>query len=46
MALYECEVCGYQYDESKEGTAWADLPDEWVCPVCDAARENFKLVES
>ena len=28
MAVYRCDVCDYLYDEEKEGTAWADLPDD------------------
>ena len=46
MAVYECEVCGYQYDEEMEGTTWEELPDDWVCPVCDTERENFSQVDS
>ena len=35
---YICSICGYVYDETSEGTAFADLPDSWVCPLCRAAR--------
>jgi len=41
MAVYECEVCGYEYDEHAEGVKWKDLPDDWVCPVCGVTKENF-----
>ncbi len=41
MAVYKCEVCGYEYDEEREGTSFEDLPDDWVCPVCDAPKVNF-----
>ncbi len=44
MEKYQCEVCGYIYDEEKEGTKWEDLPDNWVCPVCGAAKTSFKKV--
>ena len=44
MARYECSVCGYVYDESKEDTPWADLPHDWTCPVCAAAKAQFELV--
>lgn len=37
-----CEVCGYVYDEEKEGMTFADLPEDWVCPVCGASKEMFK----
>ena len=33
---YVCSVCGYVYDEAKEGKAFAELPDSWVCPLCGA----------
>ncbi|NMC42920.1 MAG: FMN-binding glutamate synthase family protein [candidate division Zixibacteria bacterium] len=46
MAVYKCDVCDYCYDESKEGVQWADLPDDWVCPVCGSAKAYFKLVGS
>jgi thiamine pyrophosphate-dependent acetolactate synthase large subunit-like protein/nitrite reductase/ring-hydroxylating ferredoxin subunit/rubredoxin len=42
MARYECTVCGYVYDEDSEGTAWADLADDWVCPVCGAGMDDFE----
>jgi rubredoxin len=45
MARYECTVCGYIYDEEKEGKKWEELPDDWVCPVCRAAKSSFKFLE-
>jgi len=24
---------------------FADLPDDWVCPMCGAAKEDFELIE-
>lgn len=38
---YKCTVCGYIFDEEKEGKKFADLPDDWVCPVCGSAKEDF-----
>lgn len=38
---YVCPICGYVYDEGKEGAAFADLPDSWVCPLCGAAKKAF-----
>ncbi|MBF0381089.1 MAG: rubredoxin, partial [Magnetococcales bacterium] len=26
------------------GTAWDDLPDDWVCPECDAGKEDFSKI--
>ncbi|NQT17285.1 MAG: rubredoxin [Planctomycetes bacterium] len=44
MARYQCSVCGYVYDEDREGTRWAALPDAWKCPVCGAAKSSFELL--
>lgn len=41
MARYECSVCGFIYDEEKEGKKWEELPDDWGCPVCGAAKSAF-----
>ena len=45
MAAYICAVCDTVYDEDKEGVKWDDLPDDWVCPVCDYPKSMFKLAE-
>lgn len=44
MAKYRCTVCNYVYDEEKEGKKFADLPDEWVCPVCGVPKSAFVLL--
>lgn len=44
MAKYRCTVCNYIYDEVKEGRKFADLPKEWVCPVCGAPKSAFVLL--
>lgn len=41
---YRCGLCSYIYDESMEPTAWEDLPDDWVCPVCGSPKSGFALV--
>ena len=46
MAVYECSVCGYIYDESKEEVPWLDLPESWVCPLCDTEKRFFKIKQS
>jgi rubredoxin len=46
---YTCEVCGYVYDEEEgdlengidPGTKWEDLPEDFVCPLCGAEKEEF-----
>jgi len=46
MARYECSVCGFIYDEEKEGKKWEALPDDWVCPVCGANQSSFRRLEA
>jgi flavin reductase (DIM6/NTAB) family NADH-FMN oxidoreductase RutF/rubredoxin len=49
MAKYKCLVCGYVYDPAKgdpdggiaAGTPFEKIPDNWVCPVCGAAKSQF-----
>jgi flavin reductase (DIM6/NTAB) family NADH-FMN oxidoreductase RutF/rubredoxin len=53
MKKYECSVCGYVYDPAEgdpengiaPGTAFEDLPDDWVCPICAATKEDFREVD-
>ncbi len=53
MAKYECTVCGYIYDPElgdsegkiKPGTPFAEIPDDWVCPVCGATKDKFERVK-
>ena len=43
MAVYRCMVCGYEYDEEKEGVPFSELD---ACPMClQPAPESFELVE-
>lgn len=42
---YECDVCGYVYDESEEGMSFEDLPDDWTCPLCGAGKEEFTEIK-
>ena len=37
---YVCSICGYVYDEA-ENKPWAELPDDWKCPLCGAAKSDF-----
>lgn len=39
---YVCRICGYVYDDAKEKVPFADLPDDWKCPLCGAAKSDFK----
>jgi glutamate synthase domain-containing protein 2/rubredoxin len=45
MAKYRCRLCQYEYNEKTEGIFFDDLPMDWVCPVCGAAKSEFDLVE-
>jgi len=38
---FECTACGYIYDEADEDVRFADLPDDWVCPVCGSEKSDF-----
>ncbi|OHD14454.1 MAG: High molecular weight rubredoxin [Spirochaetes bacterium GWD1_27_9] len=50
MAKYVCTVCGYVYDPAigdpdsgiKAGTAFEDIPDDWVCPTCGVGKDSFE----
>lgn len=52
MAKYVC-VCGYVYDEAEgapeegiaAGTKFADIPDDWICPVCGLGKSAFSPEE-
>ncbi len=49
MAKYVCNVCGYVYDEAEgyadggidAGTKWADVPEDFVCPLCGVGKDEF-----
>ncbi|MBQ2713256.1 MAG: rubredoxin [Clostridia bacterium] len=51
-SIYVCQICGYSYDPAvgdeangiAPGTPFADLPDDWVCPLCGVGKENFQEV--
>lgn len=44
MNQYICTICGYIYDEEKNGK-WDELPDDWKCPICGAGKDAFKIQE-
>jgi len=49
---YRCTVCGWVYDPElgdtdggiAPGTPFDKVPDDWVCPVCGAAKSAFEKV--
>jgi len=50
---YSCIPCGYIYDpaqgdpegEIEPGTAFDDLPDDWICPLCGVGKDMFEPIE-
>lgn len=45
MKRYRCLMCGYIYDETKEGAKFTDLPDSWTCPMCGVPKSMFEEIE-
>ncbi|MEM2925178.1 MAG: rubredoxin [Methanocellales archaeon] len=53
MAKWKCSICGYIYDPAigdpdgniPIGTAFEDLPADWVCPICGAPKDAFEEVK-
>jgi len=53
MKKYKCTVCSYIYDPVQgdpdnnvaPGTAFEDIPNDWVCPECGVSKEDFEPVE-
>lgn len=53
MKKYVCDVCGWIYDPEvgdpeggiAPGTAFEDIPDDWVCPLCGVGKDDFSPVE-
>jgi len=50
---YVCDVCGYVYDPAEgdpdngvtAGTPFDQIPEDWVCPLCGASKEDFSPEE-
>jgi len=42
LYTYSCNNCGKEYDESKMGVLFKDLPDNFKCPGCKGPKEEFK----
>ena len=53
MKKYVCDVCGYIYDPAEgdpdngvaAGTAFEDIPESWVCPLCGVGKDQFSVEE-
>ena len=54
MKKYICTVCSYIYDPAvgdpdggiAPGTAFEDIPEDWVCPLCGVGKEDFESQDS
>lgn len=52
MKKWQCVVCGFIYDEAlglpdegiAPGTAWEDVPEDWLCPDCGVGKMDFEMV--
>lgn len=50
MKKYVCTLCTWEYDPEvgvpeagiAPGTAFEDLPEDFVCPVCMAGKDAFE----
>ena len=53
MKKYVCNICGYEYDPAAgdpecriaPGTAFEDIPADWVCPVCGVGKDDFSPLD-
>ncbi len=53
MQKYKCEICGYIYDpavgdsesEITQGTAFEDIDESWVCPICGSKKFDFSPLQ-
>ncbi len=51
MLVHVCELCGYTYNpkngdlenDIEENTDFEDLPEDWVCPLCGASKDDFSV---
>lgn len=49
MEQWKCDICGYIYNpetgdpegDIPAGTSFEELPENWMCPVCGAGKEEF-----
>jgi rubredoxin len=49
MERFKCVVCGYIYDPAEgdpegdipPGVEFKDLPEDYICPICGAGKEDF-----
>lgn len=52
MRSWQCFFCGFIYHEAEglpdegitPGTAWDDIPDDFICPECGASKADFEML--
>jgi rubredoxin len=52
MDRYKCKICGYVYDPVQgdpdggiqSGTPFAEIRDDWTCPICGALKSEFERI--
>ncbi|MBM4145173.1 MAG: rubredoxin [Nitrospira sp.] len=42
--MWRCTMCKWLYKDQKENVKFADLPEDWKCPVCKAEKGIFEKV--
>jgi rubredoxin len=52
---YQCQMsnCGFLYDPDRgnkktkipPGTEFADLPEDWHCPLCGSSKKMFRCLK-
>lgn len=50
---WQCKTCGFIYEEREgmplegiaPGTRWADIADDWICPLCGTPKSDFEMIE-
>jgi rubredoxin len=52
--MYSCDLCEWVYDPEEgfpeegiePGTPFEDLPDDFICPICGAGKDDFSVLEA
>jgi rubredoxin len=53
MDKYRCTICGYIYNPEEgdpqssisPGTPFEMLPDDYLCPICAAGKDEFLIYD-
>jgi len=53
MEKHKCTICGYIYnpeqgetaDGIEPGTAFEDIREDWLCPLCGAGKSEFEILD-